>query len=307
MSKTTSRLPSLDMIYGFVAVGRRMSIKRAAEDLCVTQSAVSRQIGGLEAALGVKLFERGHRSLAFTPEGERLFRIGEGAIQQLHDVIDSLATTRLRRPVTISASIGVTSLWLLPRLSNLLLKNPDLDVRVATANKLLELRQEGVDLAIRYCPEADAPEGAALLFREFVTPVAHPSLNIGDLYSPDTIASHVLIEFDLPGRPWLHWSEHLRAHGLEDVKPKSILRFNHYDQVINAAVAAQGIALGRHALVAPMLEAGRLNALHAPERSIDNTHGYWLLAADQTERDEVRHVLDWIQSEVASTDDGSRP
>ena len=87
-------LPSLDLLRGFVAVGRRMSITLAARDLFLTQSAVSRQIHALEAQLGVPLFTRGHRSIAFTPEGERLFRSADAAIRQLHDAVGELATQR---------------------------------------------------------------------------------------------------------------------------------------------------------------------------------------------------------------------
>ncbi len=85
MSRSLVRLPSLDLIRGFVAVGRRMSITLAARDLCLTQLAVSRQIHGLETALGCKLLVRGHRSIAFTPEGERLFRSADSAVQQLQN------------------------------------------------------------------------------------------------------------------------------------------------------------------------------------------------------------------------------
>ena len=131
MSTPLVRLASLDLLRGFVAVGRRMSITLAADDLCLTQSAVSRQVSALEEALGVKLLVRGHRSIAFTPEGERLFRSADSAVQQLQDAIGAIRVAAERRPVTITASIGVTGLWLLPRLARFQLQYPDIDVRVA--------------------------------------------------------------------------------------------------------------------------------------------------------------------------------
>jgi LysR family glycine cleavage system transcriptional activator len=82
---TLGRLTSLDLIRGFVAVGRRMSVSLAADDLCLTQSAVSRQVRALEEMLGVELFVRGHRSISFTTEGERLFRCADGALKQLQE------------------------------------------------------------------------------------------------------------------------------------------------------------------------------------------------------------------------------
>ena len=118
MSVTLNQLTSLDLIRGFVAVGRRMSITLAADDLCLTQSAVSRQVRTLEDMLGVKLFVRGHRSIVFTSEGERLFRRADEALKQLQDVVGAVRVGLALRPVTIAASIGVTGLWLLPRLGS---------------------------------------------------------------------------------------------------------------------------------------------------------------------------------------------
>ena len=146
------RLPSLDLVRGFVAVGRRMSITLAAQDLFLTQSAVSRQIIALEEALGVKLINRGYRSIGFTAEGERFFRVADSALQQLQDGVNALAAGRDRQPVTITASIGVTGLWIMPRLGGFQQRHPDIDVRVAANNRVVDLRTGGADVAIRYCP-----------------------------------------------------------------------------------------------------------------------------------------------------------
>jgi LysR family transcriptional regulator, glycine cleavage system transcriptional activator len=116
MSVPLSRLSSLDLIPGFVAVGRHMSVTLAADDLCITQSAVSRQIRALEDLLGAKLLTRGHRSIAFTAEGDRLFRSANGAVQQLQDAIGAIRVSGARHPVTITCSISIAALWLLPRL-----------------------------------------------------------------------------------------------------------------------------------------------------------------------------------------------
>src|ERR1700761_7283863 len=176
MSVTLGQLASLDLVRGFVAVGRRMSITLAARDLCLTQSAVSRQVHALEAQLGVPLLLRGYRSIAFTPEGERLFRSADGALQQLQDVMGDIGTHGAQRPVTLSASIGFTGLWLLPRLSHFQQAHPGVDLRVSASDRVADLRNDGIDLAIRYASAAAAPEGALRLFGESIAPVAHPSL-----------------------------------------------------------------------------------------------------------------------------------
>src|SRR3982751_4228848 len=135
-----TRLASLDLTRCFVAVGRRMSITVAAQDLCLTQSAVSRQIQTLEESLGVRLLNRGYRSISFTPEGERLFRVADSAVQQLQDAFVALTSERERSPVTITASIGVTALWLLPRLGDFQQRHPTIDIRLAANNKVLDVR-----------------------------------------------------------------------------------------------------------------------------------------------------------------------
>ncbi|HXZ00098.1 MAG TPA: LysR substrate-binding domain-containing protein [Stellaceae bacterium] len=301
MPETIIRMPSLDLVRGFVAVGRRMSITLAAQDLCLTQSAVSRQVHTLEDALGVKLLIRGYRSISFTAQGEHLFRIADSAMQQLQGAVSALTSARERVPVTITASIGVSALWLLPRLGGFQQRYPHIDVRVAAINKAIDLRTQGADLGIRYCAAASAPPGSVRLFGESVVPVAHASLGVHRLDAA-VVAENVLIEFDDPQRPWLQWADRLTAMGLGAVKPKGILRFNQYDQVILAAVAGQGIALGRLALVGPMLQDKRLLALGAGAQDQASDHAYWLIQAETAPREDVRSVIDWIKAEARAVD-----
>lgn len=296
-----ARLPSLDLIRGFVAVGRRMSITRAAEDLCLTQSAVSRQIRSLEEALGVKLLVRGHRAIAFTPAGERLYRCADGAVRELQDVLSVIGAGRRRQPVTVTASVGVAGLWLLPRLPGFQQAHPGIEIRLAADNRVLDLDAEGIDLAIRYCSGAAAPPSAIRLFGETVVPVAHPALGKRFLRSAADLAGEYLLEFEDPRRPGLQWSEWLRAMGWENPRPRGVQRFNQYDQLIQAAVGGQGIAIGRLELIQPLLADRRLVVLAAPRRLGDTEYCYWLLQADAKPRDDVRKVGEWILEEARAT------
>ncbi|MFC4762415.1 LysR substrate-binding domain-containing protein [Dyella koreensis] len=290
----------MEPIRGFVAVGRRMSITLAAEDLYLTQSAVSRQIQALEARLGVRLLVRGHRSIAFTAEGERLFRSADLALQQLQDAFEAVGGHKERRPVTLTASIGVAGLWLLPRLGHFQQAHAGIDLRIAANNRLVDLRAENIDLAIRYCADAAAPEGALRLFGETVAPVAHPSLKLRTLRTPEQLESQVLLEFDDPQRPWLHWSEWAKAIGWRRIKPKGVLRFNQYDQVVHSAMAGQGIALGRLALLGPMLADRRLVRLSSSASMPATNHGYWLLQVEPKPRPHVQAVIDWLIREAGA-------
>jgi DNA-binding transcriptional LysR family regulator len=274
-----------------------MSMTLAAEDLFLTQSAVSRQIIALEDALGVRLLNRGYRSISFTVEGERVFRIADSALHQLQDGVNALAAGGGRQPVTITASFGVSGLWLVPRLGGFLERHPDIDVRVAANNKVIDLRAQGADIAIRYCPAANAPPGSPRLFAETVAPVAHPSLGVSRL-DAGSIARQVLIEYDDANRPWLQWADRFHSMGLGAAKPKGVLRYNQYDQVIRAALEGQGIALGRIALIEPLLSERRLVAVGGAGADHARGYAYWLVQADLTPRSDVQVVIDWIKAEA---------
>lgn len=299
MSVSLTRLPALDLVRGFVAVARRMSITLAAQDLCLTQSAVSRQVLALERTLGVKLFHRGHRAIQLTAEGERLFRVADLSVQQLQDVIGSLDKRQQRRPVTITLSTGVAALWLLPRLSRLQARHRTIDLRIATSNKVLDLKAEDIDLAVRYCSAAAAPAGASRLFGERLVAVCHPSFAVPPGDPAELIRQSVLLEFDDPRRLWLQWPNMLQSTGLASSRPRSVMRFNQYEQVIQAALAGQGIALGRMALVEPMLADGRLVALPAFSAEHESDSAYWLIQAAPDPHRDVVAVVDWIQQEAA--------
>jgi LysR family glycine cleavage system transcriptional activator len=298
MSLPLVRLSSLDLIRGFVAVGRRMSITLASRDLCLTQSAVSRQISALEEQLGVKLLLRGYRSITFTPEGERLFRSADGAIQQLQDVMGEIQTTGILRPVMLSASIGFTGLWLLPRLSRFQKLHPGVDLRISANNRVADLRNDGIDLAIRYASQSSVPHGAIRLFGESVAPVAHPSLGVTSLRSKQVLLKQTLLEFDDPSHPWLQWAHWLGSMGWAGAKSGGVLRFNQYDQVIQAALAGQGLALGRLELIQPLIDERRLVQLAPPNPEAGMAHAYWLIHAELRARGDVRRVAAWIEAEA---------
>ena len=302
MHKTLRALPSLDFLRGFEAAGRRLSFTLAAEELFVTQSALSRQIKALEDALGAALFERRHRALVLTPAGAAFHR-------EVTDVLDSLANAAERvrggnrsPGLTLSTTVSFASLWVIPRLATFRARHPEVEVYVSADDRLVDLARGDVDVAVRYLPESSAPQHAVRLFGERMTPVASPAVANGasPLRTPADLTDHVLLHLDDPeGRtPWLDWRSWLASNGQPGLKPAGSLRFRIYDQVVQAAVGGQGVALGRLPMIAEHLRDGRLVAPFA--RKYDSARGYFALAAPRVaERDDVAAFLRWLADEAA--------
>lgn len=294
MDKSALRRLPLDPLRGFVCAARHLSFTRAAAELCLTQSAISRQIQTLESALETTLFVRGVRSLELTAEGARLAAAAETWLDEYARLAAALRPPT-RRPVTVTASIGIAALWLVPRLRDFQAREPDTEVRIAAGNRVVDLAREDIDLALRYCADRDVPPEAVRLFGETVFPVAHPAIADGLVLDADTLARQILLDYDEPAFPWLGWDHWLAAAGLGGLRPRSRIGFSHYDQLIHAAAAGQGLALGRATLVDPLLEDGRLAAVGDRRLPIAG-RSFWLVPAPRPMRAEVKRFADWVRS-----------
>ena len=300
-------LPSLDLLRGFEAAARHMSFTRAATELFVTQSAVSRQIKALEDKLGVPLFRRLNRALLLTDEGQALFRATREALARIEAEVRRIAKGGSQRPLTVTASVSFSALWLLPRLPAFRRLHPRIDVRIAADNRLLDLERAGIDLAIRYGRPDAIPEGAVLLFGESVFPVCSPKLaheRRRPLKKPVDLAHHVLLHLDDPAGswPWLNWQDWLEAMKLSDMQPAGVLRFSHYEQLIQAAVAGEGVALGRDPLVRTALRRKQLVAPFGTRRT--SPRAYFLVRASGAGRPEAEAFVAWLLETSRSDDEG---
>ena len=304
MHKVLRQLPSLDFLKGFEAAGRLLSFTRAAEELFLTQSALSRQVAALEEALGVALFQRKHRALALTPAGEAFHRTIAEMLKGLATAAEAARGATHAPGITLSTTVSFASLWVIPRLPGLRARNPDVEVYISADDRLVDLGRGDVDVAVRYLPDARAPDGAIRLFGERMLPVASPRLVRGAktaLSKPADLARHVLLHLDDPdGRtPWLEWSVWLAGNGQPGLKPAGSLRFKLYDQVIQAAVGGQGVALGRIPMIAEHLRDGRLVAPF-PKR-YDSARGYYAVVAPHaTERVDVGEFVAWLRDEAVA-------
>jgi DNA-binding transcriptional LysR family regulator len=290
-------LPPLAQLEAFEAAARHLSFTKAGDELALTQSAVSRQIAALEDHYGLALFRRLHRALRLTDEGQRLLQVVAAVLSRLHDVGDEIRRQQRAKTVVLTTTPGFAGLWLIPRLAGFTAARPDVDVRISAAYSLVNLNRDGVDLAIRYQTEEGAGEGAELLFGEVVLPVCSPRLmrdRARPLKTPEDLRHHVLLHLDSgPGADLQDWPMWLRAMKLEHVKPAGVLHFSQFDQLINAAIDGQGIALGRRPLLDKHLRDRRLVAPF--KKTMASPRSYYLVrSAAAGRKPEVQEFAAWV-------------
>ena len=296
------RLPSLDRLAVFDAAARHLSFTKAAAERFLTQSAVSRQVAALEEELGVKLFRRRHRALELTDDGRLLAQAVSRAIATVRDAVAALRAPGRHEVLAVTTTPGLASLWLIPRLADFVARHPGIDVRIDANNQFRALTAEGFDLAIRYT-KLDGATGQQL-FGESIVPVCSPKLlrkGGPPLKVPADLARHTLLQMDTqPGRGLpLEWQSWFRAMGLGPITPAAMLSFTNYDSAVAAAVAGQGVVLGRRPLVDALL---RRRTLVAPlEGTKASSHGYTVMVEPAASRKPaVQALVKWLLAQAAS-------
>ena len=300
------RLPPLNALRAFEAAARHLSFTRAADELAVTQTAISHQIKGLEARLGVQLFRRLPRGLVLTEEAQ-LF------LPAIRDAFDRIAaaTERLTREqgsgvLTLSTLPSFAGKWLVPRLGRVRQAHPEIDLRISASLRLVDFDRDNVDVAIRSGRGHYPGLRVDRLFTEEVFPVCSPRLlaeGPHPLRTPDDLRHHVLLHDLDPGQvvfadatePWRRW---LAAAGVDGVDVERGPLFEDTHLLLDAAIAGHGVALGRSAIAAADLAAGRL--VRPFEVSLPFGLAYYLVCPEASaERPKVRAFREWLLAEAA--------
>jgi len=302
MPRKHRMLPTLDFLKGFEAAARHLSFTKAASELFVTQSAVSRQIQSLEEQLGVVLFQRRPKDLVLTEAGETLYRTASEVLRQVREAMERLDAASRSEVLTVTCTVAFASLWLIPRLTAFRQERPRADVRIAADNNLLDLDRQRMDVAIRFCTPKLAPDHATRLFGEEIFPVCAPALlrdRSRPLKRPEDLRHHVLLHLEDPGgpQPWANWITWLEPLPGLEVEASGALRFNQFDQMIQAAVEGQGIALGRSPLVQRLIKQGKLVAPFR-RRTVSPRAYYVFASRDAAERPEVGDFVSWLLREA---------
>jgi LysR family glycine cleavage system transcriptional activator len=285
--KAVRALP-LTALRTFEAAARHGSFTRAAEELHVTQGAVSRQVQALEDRLGIALFERAGRKLTLTGEGRLLAHAAGDAFDRLGAAVATLSSAG--GILTVSMLPSLAAYWVAPRMREFAAAHPDIELRLTASRHLVDFEAEGIDAAVRYGPGGWADVEAELLAREEIFPVCSPdyAARLG-LRRPADLARASLLHNDVPDG-WRKW---LSAAGCPEAFTKSGVYLDEDTALLRAAAAGEGIALGRSVLVDGEVDAGRLVAPF--EVRIPASFAWWLVTPYGAPRGpKVEALRDWL-------------
>ena len=290
------RLPPLSALPTFEAAARHLSFSKAADELHVTHGAVSRAIRNLEDHLGVRLFVRATRSV-------RLTAVGATYAAEVRQTLERLATaTATAQGHHASGTLNVSTLdsfaakWLVPRLFRFRRTHAGIDVRLSTSEKLADFVTDGIDIAIRYGRGQYPGLAIELLLEEDLFPVCSPSFLEGPhpLRVPADLAHHTLIHDDFH----IDWATWLRTAGVAGIDAHRGPAYHSSEHAVQAAVIGEGVVLGRSALVADDLAAGRL--VRPFEFRLPAGMAYYLACPPRAlQQHKVKAFRDWLFAEIA--------
>lgn len=254
-------IPSPSSLITFEAAARLQSFTRAADELGVSQPAVSHAVRELEQRLGVQLFERRARSVSLTPEGQWFFRSVAKSLSHIYQSALHLHRSGgLDNQVTISVSTAFAAHWLMPRIAGFRASFPEIDLRFQTSDRDVDLVAEGISIGIRL-GDGDWPAYDAARFAdEEIYAVCSPryAARRGPWREPADLLDETLVHLEEPYRECINWTDWFRRYGSDYEPPEHGLKLNDYALVLNAAVAGEGIALGWRHLVEHFLDSGEL-------------------------------------------------
>ena len=290
----------------FESVARHLNFRAASEELALTQSAVSRQIQALEDDVGASLFLRHTRAVELTSAGALLLGAVARALPQIDGAVRQIRQSAGRKTVAITTFASLASMWLIPRMEKFQRDNPDIDIRIDASDTAVDLEVADIDLALRYGPASHMPKDAVRLFGEQLAPVISPWLqkSMPAIKKPEDLAQFTLIEAGDAHRThleWLTWRRWFDEHKLPKLAPKRWLYFNYAYQMVQAALAGQGVVLARLPLVSESLAHGDLLEV-LPHVRIDSPMAYWLLVGPRSgQRPEINAFCEWLKGQAAIT------
>jgi LysR family glycine cleavage system transcriptional activator len=291
------RLPSLNALRAFEAAASHLSFTRAADELAVTQGAVSHQVKALERQLGLPLFHRQNQRLTLTSTGQAYLPVVRDAFDRLAAGTEQLLAAEQSKRLTISVSPNFAANWLVPRIGQFVEQHPDIDLRINAALHHVDFAREDVDMAVRHGDGHWPGLHVVRLCREELFPVCSPKLLEGrhTLRAPADLLHHTLLHWD-DRRDWQKW---LDAAGVAAADLARGVVFNQASMAIRAAVDGQGVTLARTALVALLLLEGRL--VRPFPLALPVSYAYYVVCPEATAaRPKIARMRAWLLAEAAA-------
>jgi LysR family glycine cleavage system transcriptional activator len=298
-----ARLPSLESLRIFAVAARHMSFTKAADELHLTQSAISHRVRALEEELGVTLFNRLTRRLELTPAGQALAQRVNHAVAGIARAVAELNPTNGAMRLTVTMGPSVASRLLVPRLPQFLAQNPDIEFQLISDPRLFDLRAAGVDLAIRFGRGTYPGYAVTKLMPDFVFPVCSPGFlaQHGPVATIEALLKLPLLHdsstvSDDSGSDWRSWLDHF---GRPEARCHDGQRFSDARLVIETAVHGLGVALARASLVADHMANG---ALVCPLRRVAPTaFAYYLVGLPEAASlEKIVRFSEWLQAQAAA-------
>lgn len=300
MNKLGKALPPLASLLPFEAAARLESFTRAAEELHLTQAAVSRQIRALEEDLGVRLFERRHRAVFLTPAGQDLSRIVSESLESLAAGAGELRGKRRDGEVVLFAELCYAFYWLMPHISAFHQQHPRIDVRITASTRPVALAEDDFDVAIQTAERACGPHRLVFTAADEVFPVCSPDYLKGENtpLSLADLSAHRLLHHSVDPQDWMEWDDWLQAVGANHRVGHDGSVFDSYPVMIQAAVEGHGVGLGWQRAVGKLLQSGQLvrpfvqSVARSGEIAVYRHHKRPL-------RPEMKALLSWLEAELA--------
>lgn len=297
-------LPPFKALLSFEATARLASFTHAADELYVTQGAISRQIVLLEEFLSTTLLDRTTRSVRLTATGEKYLLAVQKALQPLVQTTADITHWKGKQQITIATSTALASMWLIPRISDFNLAYPNIELRIMALDNPLLNQLNDYDLAIYYLRTPPSHGKSIPLHSEEIVPVCSPTYieQHGSINSIEDLKNHTWLNLEESLTHWITWDEWFMKQGLAILKPKRRININNYSMVIQAALSGQGIALGWKNLIDSYLHVKSL--IPVINQSLHTDYKFYIIERDDelVRHKNIQPLKDWLVSQINYSD-----
>ena len=299
LSPEARRLPSLNALRVFEAAARHLSFKAAAEELSVSQSAVSHQIKALEESLGIALFLRHPREVELTLRGQLYYPILRDALDNIAEGTEMMLNKTSNTVLTVQVYSTFTIRWLLPRLEKFKSEQPNIQVRLHTSQANTDFHHDAVDAAILIGRANDSRLHYDHLFDSEMFPVCSPEYlqKHGPISSPSDLKKHPLLQVFPSPDDWPNWMAAMQVEPLR-YDPRLQMKMESYNDALASAVQGLGIALGQQPYMTIDMEAGNLIEIFPGQRVSNPNHWFLACRVEKATTTKVQSFRTWLINEI---------